>query len=183
MTEIAEGARDIIDFWFGEIGPERWWTRADTTDAAIAARFGPLREEWHTRPVDDFLGTAYEALAAVVLFDQFPRNMFRHQAAAFATDGLALAIAKGALDRGYDEQLDGGGLSFLYLPFMHSEDLIEQDRSAELFGTLGLAEPLRFAELHRDMIVRFGRFPARNAALGRADLPGEAEAIEQSKDW
>ena len=122
-------------------------------------------------------------LAAIVLFDQFPRNMFRGEARAFSTDALALALAKAAIARGYDREIDEAGRSFLYLPFMHSEVLADQDRCVMLFEGLGWADPLRFAYLHRDMIARHGRFPARNAALGRANRPGEDEAIEQSKSW
>ena len=145
--------------------------------------FGETWARLRGRPAADFLATARDAVAAVVLFDQFPRNMFRGTAEAFATDPLALAIAKGALDRGYEEQLSEGERSFLYMPLMHSEDLADQDRSAALFEALGWADPAKFARLHRDMIARYGRFPARNAALGREDRPGEDEGIAASREW
>jgi len=183
MTATADGAREILDFWFREVGPERWWTRSAETDAAIRERFLVLWEAWRTRPADHFLGTADKALAAVVLFDQYSRNMFRGEARAFATDPLALAIALGAIDRGFDARLNADERSFLYLPFQHSEDLPMQDRAVVLFEALGLAGPIDYAHRHHAMIARYGRFPARNAALGRPDRPGEAEAIAASADW
>jgi len=183
VTELADGVRVVLDFWFREIGPDRWWVRSAETDAAITRRFRALWEEWRDRPAGDFLRSADDALAAVVLFDQFPRNMFRGEAKAFSTDALALELAKAAIARGCDRAMDEAGRSFLYLPFMHSEVLADQDRCVALFERLGWADPLRFAHLHRDMIARHGRFPARNAALGRLDRPGEDEAIEQSKSW
>lgn len=183
MTTLRDGVRAVLDFWFREIGPDRWWVRSAETDAAITQRSHDLWEEWRDRPADDFLGSADDALAAVVLFDQFPRNMFRGEAKAFSTDALALNIAKETIARGYDRDMDEAGRSFLYLPFMHSEALADQDQSVALFESLGWADPAKFAHLHRDMIARYGRFPARNAALGRPDRPGEDEAIEESKSW
>ena len=183
MTKIEAGTAAIRAFWFDEIGPARWWVRSDETDAAIVARFGDPWEAWQRRPAADFLGSAQTALGAILLFDQFPRNMFRHQARAFSTDALALAIADGALAQGFDAGLDPDARSFLYMPFMHSEALADQDRAVALFEALGIENNRHFALLHRDMIARYGRFPARNAALGRPDLPGEAAGIAESRDW
>ncbi|KKC24191.1 DUF924 family protein [Sphingomonas sp. SRS2] len=183
MTTNAEGTAAILSFWFDEVGPERWWTRSDETDAVIAERFGALWAEWRSRTPDSFLASADEAVAGVILFDQFSRNLFRGHADAFSTDPLALAIATGALDRGLDAEMTGDQLSFLYMPFQHSEVLADQQRSVALFTALGNANSLEFAHKHHDMIARLGRFPARNAALGRADRPGEAAAIEMSKGW
>lgn len=183
MTSSAEGTEAILSFWFDEVGPDRWWVRSQATDDAIVERFRDLWEEWRSRVPESFLGSAREALAGVILFDQFSRNMFRHHADAFSTDALALAIAKGALDRGLDQDLSEDGRSFLYMPFQHSENIADQDRAVMLFTRLGNARSLDFARKHRDMIARYGRFPARNAALGRHDRPGEEEGIRQSKDW
>ena len=127
-----------------------------------------------------FLGDPDEALAAVILFDQFPRNMFREEADSFATDGQALSIARQAIDMGYDEQLDNARKSFLYMPFMHSEAIKDQDRSVDLFRAAGLRDNIGFAEGHRDLIQRFGRFPHRNPVLGRESSAAELQAIE---DW
>lgn len=183
MTSSDEATRDILDFWFREIGPERWWERSAETDGAITERFRELWDDWRERTPDSFLGSSDEALAGVILFDQFSRNLFRGHADAFSTDSLALAIAKGALDRGLDKGMTDDGLSFLYMPFQHSEDIADQHRSVLLFTALGNAKSLEFAHKHEEMIAKCGRFPARNAALGRADRPGEAEAIEMSKGW
>jgi len=112
----------------------------------------------------------------VILFDQFPRNMFRGSAEQFATDHLALAIAKGALDAGYDQELAPDERKFLYMPFEHSENLDDQNRSVLLFTQLGDDEQVLYAKKHRDVIARFGRFPHRNAMLGRAPRPDEIAA-------
>jgi len=183
MISSIEGTAAILGFWFDEIGPDRWWARSEETDAAIVERFLPLWEEWRSRVPEGFLGSADEAVAGVILFDQFPRNMFRHHADAFSTDPLALAIARGALDRGLDADMSPDQLSFLYMPFQHSEVLADQQRSLALFTALGNANSLDFAHKHHDMIAQYGRFPARNAALGRPDRPGEAAAIKMSKNW
>ncbi len=183
MTTSGEGTDAILAFWFDEVGPDRWWVRSDETDESCTARFRDLWEEWRSRTPESFLGSAREALAGVILFDQFSRNMFRGHADAFSTDPLALAIARGALDRGLDDAMSEDERSFLYMPFQHSEALADQDRSLMLFTALGNANSLDFARKHHDMIARYGRFPARNAALGRPNRPGEDAAIEASKDW
>lgn len=167
---------EVLDFWFG-LTPEQWW-RDDDLDSVIRERFGELWEEQRTQPASSFLGSPREALAAVILFDQFPRNMFRDHADSFATDHLGLAIAKAAIERGYDEEMSEAERGFLYMPFQHSEDLGDQRRSMGLFTALGDEDQLRYAKLHHDVIERFGRFPHRNATLGRAPRPAEVAAGE-----
>jgi uncharacterized protein (DUF924 family) len=166
---------DVIGFWFA-LKPEQWWRADAELDAEVKERFEPLWEEARQWPVDTFLGSAQEALAAVILFDQFPRNMFRGHADSFATDHLALAIAKAATERGYDDVLPDAQRGFLYMPFQHSEDLDDQLRSVGLFTGLGDLDQLRYARLHHDVIERFGRFPHRNAMLGRKPRPDEIAA-------
>jgi uncharacterized protein (DUF924 family) len=184
VTATAEGARDILDFWFDEVGPDRWWAETSAAlDDTVQARFERLWEEWRGLEAGRFLGTADKALAAVILFDQFPRNMFRGEARAFATDALALEIARGAIDRGFDSGMTVDESSFLYLPFMHAEDLAAQEQCVALYEQLGLADNLKFARLHRDVIAAHGRFPARNAALGRTTRPDEAETIDATRGW
>jgi len=117
------------------------------------------------------------------LFDQFPRNIFRGSADAFSTDPLALAIARGAVDKGLDDALSQDERSFLYMPFMHSEDLDDQDRALLLFTALGNQNSLDYAHKHHDVIARFGRFPHRNAVLGRAMRPGEEAAAKEGANW
>jgi uncharacterized protein (DUF924 family) len=168
-------AREVLEFWFG-LAPEQWWKADAELDEACRTRFQGLWEEQSSRPVADFLGSPEEALAAIILFDQLPRNMFRGHADQFATDHLALEIAKAAVDHRYDEALDRPRRGFLYMPFQHSEDLDDQRRSLALFGALGDAYHLRYARLHHDVIERFGRFPHRNPILGRSPRPEEIAA-------
>jgi uncharacterized protein (DUF924 family) len=166
----------VLSFWLG-LRPEQWWAPDDALDAEIRARFLDLWEEQRERHPSDFLGSAEEALAAVILFDQFPRNMFRGHADQFATDPLALVIAKGAVDRGLDDDgMTSERRAFLYMPFQHSEDPRAQRQSLLLFTALGDAEMLRYARLHHDVIERFGRFPHRNAMLGRKPTAMELAA-------
>ncbi len=174
----------IIAFWLTEIGPDGWWTKSAATDAAITTRFGPVWAEEKSKPARDFLDKADTALAAILLFDQFSRNMFRGDARAFETDPLAREIARGALAQGYDAEIGGPARAFFYIPFMHSEDLADQDLCVRLFeGQPDLAFNLGFAREHREIIAHFGRFPHRNAVLGRENRPGEAEAIAKGAGW
>ena len=174
--------RKVLDFWFG-LDPEQWWKPDPILDEACSDHFRDLWEEQSRYPGSSFLGSPDEALAAVILFDQLPRNMFRGHADQFATDHLALQIAKEAVDRGYDEPLRQAERGFLYMPFQHSEDLDDQRRSVALFTALGDEYQLGFAKKHRDVIERFGRFPHRNEALGRATRPDEVAAIEEGRNW
>jgi uncharacterized protein (DUF924 family) len=162
----ARRVREILDFWFVR-GWDDWWQADPELDAEIRKRFETLWQEQRENVPEHFLGSAEEALAAVLLFDQFPRNMFRGQADQFSTDPLALAIARGAIERGHDDGMTPAQRGFLYMPFEHSEDLRDQRQSLLLFTALGNAEHLRYARLHYEVIERFGRFPHRNAMLGR----------------
>lgn len=168
-------ADEVRRFWFAQ--PEqRWWKGDPELDAEIRERFLPLWEDQRSKPAEDFLASPQEALAAVILFDQFPRNMFRGHADSFATDHLALAIAGAALARGFDDGMSKHERAFLQMPFEHSENIDDQERSLALFTALGDHELLRFARLHHDVIERFGRFPHRNAMLGREPRPSEIAA-------
>jgi len=158
---------EVLKYWFG-LTKEKWWRGPPELDEDIRERFMKLWKEKRQLPPESFLSDPLTAIAAVILFDQFPRNMFRGHAEQFATDSLALAIAKGAVDRGLDQELEPQERSFLYMPFQHSEDLDDQNRGLLLFTRLGDAEQLGYAKKHRDIIARFGRFPHRNAMLGRA---------------
>jgi len=165
----------VLDFWFSH-GWDDWWKANPDFDEEIRKRFETLWAEQREHVPEHFLGSADEALAAVILFDQFPRNMFRGHADQFSTDTLALAIAKGAIERGYDDGMASARRGFLYMPFEHSEDRRDQIQSLLLFTALGDAEHLKYARLHHDVIQRFGRFPHRNAILGRKPTAIEAAA-------
>jgi uncharacterized protein (DUF924 family) len=166
---------EIIAFWFS-LDPKQWWKADPELDETIRQCFETLWREQRQLPPENFLDSPDEALAAIILFDQFPRNMFRGHADQFSTDPLALAIAKAAVDRELDEPLEPQERGFVYMPFQHSENLDDQNRSILLFTALGDDYQLRYAKLHHDVIERFGRFPHRNAILGREPRPDEVEA-------
>ncbi|MGZ8998202.1 MAG: DUF924 family protein, partial [Allosphingosinicella sp.] len=146
--------KEVLEFWFSR-GWEDWWKGSDAFDGEIRDRFGILWARMARREVSEFVGDPRSALAAVILFDQFPRNMFRDHADQFATDHMALGIAKGAIERGYDDGMSKDERVFLYMPFQHSEALKDQVQSLLLFTALGEAEPLRYARMHHDVIERF----------------------------
>ena len=166
---------DVIGFWFG-LQADQWWRADEAVDSEVRERFEELWEDQRQLPAESLLTDPHTALAAVILFDQFPRNMFRGHADQYSTDSLALVVAKGAVDRGLDEQLEPSQRGILYMPFQHSEELDDQRRSLLLFTALGNEEQLRFARLHHDVIEQFGRFPHRNAILGRTPRPEEVAA-------
>jgi len=166
---------DVLKFWFG-LTYDDWWKTNPELDHRIRQQFLKLWAGKRELPVESFVTDPLTALAAVILFDQFPRNMFRGHADQFATDHLALAIATAAVDKGLDEQLETDERAFLYMPFQHSEDLADQKRALLLFTELGDGRYLPFAQKHHDVIERFGRFPHRNAILGRAPRPAEIAA-------
>jgi uncharacterized protein (DUF924 family) len=166
---------DVLDFWFAH-GWDDWWKPDPAFDLEIRDRFLKLWEEERENVPEHFLNSADDAAAAVILFDQFPRNMFRGHADQFSTDPLGLAVAKGAVERGLDDGMTPERRGFLYLPFEHSEALRDQRQSLLLFTALGDAAQLKYARLHHDVIERFGRFPHRNAMLGRKPTAIEAAA-------
>ncbi len=170
---------EVLDFWFGELGREDWYAKSPALDDSVRSRFSALYERVVAEPPDPETGSARTLLAAVIVLDQFPRNMFRDTAKAFAADSLALALAKATTGRGLDRELDPSQRHCLYLPFQHSEIAADQDRACALYEELGDAEGLDFARRHKAIIDRFGRFPHRNAQLGRRSTPEEAAFLEQ----
>jgi len=170
-------AADIVTFW-REAGPARWFTKDAAFDDEIRRRFLAAHEAAAAGTLSAWETTAEGTLALLILLDQFPRNMFRGDARAFATDSHARAIAAGALVRGFDAQVPAGMRAFFYLPFEHSETLADQERSLALYKASGDADGLKWAEAHADIIRRFGRFPHRNAVLGRATTPDEQAFLD-----
>jgi uncharacterized protein (DUF924 family) len=166
---------DLLGFWFG-LSREQWWKADPALDSEIRDRFLPLWERERENLPTAFLGSPRDAIAAVILFDQLPRNMFRGHADQFSTDPLALAVAKGAVERRLDEAMSPAERGFLYMPFQHSEDLADQNRSLALFTALGDDYQLGYAKKHHDVIARFGRFPHRNPILGRPPRADEVAA-------
>ena len=174
---MADWIGDVVRFWFGQ-PDEKWWKVDPAFDDDTRERFAHLWKEQRQLPVHCFTGHPLTALAAVVLFDQFPRNMFRGAAEQFATDHLALQVATQAVDRDFDDDLEPRERGILYMPFQHSERLADQQRSVQLYTALGDDFQLGFARKHHDVIARFGRFPHRNAMLGRTPRPDEVAAGE-----
>ena len=176
MTSALPTSEDVLAFWFADSG--RWWKKDVAFDAEVRERFLALHEAIDRGEREDWLESPRGALAYVIVLDQFSRNMFRGTARSFASDARARAAALRAVEGGDDRTLSGDERMFVYMPFMHSEDLADQDRSCALFAACR-PDHLRYAELHRDVIRRFGRFPHRNVILGRASTPEERKFLEQ----
>jgi uncharacterized protein (DUF924 family) len=178
MQELQMGGiSDVLAFWRAA-GDERWYKRDDAFDASVRERFLAL---WHKAVAGELSSwetTDDGALALVILLDQFPRNMFRGDPRAFSSDAQALEVAHRALAHGADKRIEAPLLQFLYLPFMHSENLTDQLRCVELFRTTADTENLHYAEEHADIVRRFGRFPHRNRVLGRTTTPEEQAFLD-----
>ncbi len=183
---IDARAAAVLDFWFGPPpwrSRKAWFAKDAGFDAAIREAFGELHEEAARGGLAGWERSATEALALVLVLDQFSRNLYRGDARAFAQDARALAVAASMVERGWDLERAPLERQFIYLPFEHAESLAMQDRSAELFGALEAFEETRgllaWAEKHRVIVRRFGRFPHRNAALGRPTTPEERDFLLQ----
>jgi uncharacterized protein (DUF924 family) len=168
---------EVLAFWFSD--RDHWWRKSADFDEEIRRRFGPLHAEITNGEHDDWRKTPAGTLAYVIVLDQLSRNMFRNDARAYGSDDRALAASREALSRGDDGALSVDERTFLYMPLMHSEDVTDQERSVALFGSLGDDDSLRAAERHRDVIRRFGRFPHRNAVLGRASTAEELAFLKE----
>ncbi len=182
--------QEILDFWFGrEDDPgygefrDAWFQKNEDFDNEVQTRFRDDYEQAANGERDDWRDEAHSALALVILLDQFPRNMFRGDGQTYATDAKALETAEYAIERALDRELPAFQRMFLYMPFMHSEDVGVQRRSVEIFGQLaaedGAPDLTSYAVGHKDIVERFGRFPHRNAILGRETTPEEAEFLTQ----
>lgn len=167
---------EVLDFWRAA-GPEKWFAKDDAFDADFTRRFLAAHEAAAAGSLDDWAQDAPGALALVLLLDQFPRNAFRDSPRAFATDARALHTARTAIERGFDRATEVELRAFFYMPLMHSESLADQDDCVALSRPLP-GTTLRFAELHRDIVRRFGRFPHRNAVLGRSTTPEEQAFLD-----
>lgn len=177
MTDPRESAKAVLAFWFDEVGKDRWFAKDDALDAEIAKRFGALRQRVFDSKAHGWRDHVETLTAAIILLDQFSRNIFRGSAKAFEADPLALELAFDALERGWSYDAPDDWREFLLMPLMHSEDLAVQDRSVAEFRKLGKPLNVDFAEKHRQQIARFGRFPGRNRALGRVSSEEEREAL------
>ena len=165
--------KEILGYWFTEPVRSQWFKATPELDCEIRQRYHDLWLKARDGGLEDWAGTPEGTIALVIVLDQFPLNMFRGQAEGFSTEAASRDIAAGAIAAGFDRHLPDEQKAFLYLPFMHSEDLHDQDRSVELYENPRLKENLRFAHHHRDIIRRFGRFPHRNQILGRESTTKE----------
>ncbi|KEQ12149.1 DUF924 family protein [Endozoicomonas numazuensis] len=186
--------QEVLDFWFegeplGDVQMSRWWKKNDAQDQLIKNKFGKLPEKVESGEHDEWLESAEGRLAAIIVLDQFPRNMFRGDPKSFQHDHNALALSREGVEKGYPDQLSELQQTFFIMPFMHSESLEDQDQCVRLFEKiLGGAEEacksyiagsLEFAVKHRDIIEKFGRFPHRNSILGRASSDEELSFLQQ----
>jgi uncharacterized protein (DUF924 family) len=176
MNKSAYDPADIVSFW-RDAGPKHWFAKDDAFDAEIRRRFLAVHEAAAHGELAGWEATPEGTLGLLILLDQFPRNLFRGSSRAYATDPQARAIASRAILKGFDagfEELR----TFFYLPFMHSEDLADQERAVAFYRAQGNVDGLKWADLHADIIRRFGRFPHRNAALGRTTTPEEQAFLD-----
>ena len=174
---------ELHHFWFAVMTPADVWQPTQALDDELRRRFGREWSALRLRPAHEFLGSPREALAAVLLFDQIPRNIFRGSADTFASDPLARAITHGAIVKGFDLQLTRNERQFLYMPLMHSEAIADQLLSLRLFTGLGRGFGMPFARSHYRAVARFGRFPHRNEVLGRSSTAAEQKAVEGGMAW
>ena len=178
MSAAAEpGPAEVVEFW-RVAGPQRWYAKDEAFDRAIAERFGALHEQAATGALDGWAADPLGALALLILLDQFSRNLYRGSPRAFAQDERALSVARTAVDRGFDGQVEPQFRQFFYTPFMHSESIIDQERCVALCHSLSDPGNLPFARDHERIVRRFGRFPHRNAALGRHTTPAEQAFLD-----
>jgi uncharacterized protein (DUF924 family) len=174
----ADDFPDILDFWYSPRISKRWFSSTPALDDEIRARYEGLWQRAASGALDAWSETPEGALALAIMLDQLPLNMYRGKPASFSTEQKAVAVAKQAIARGYDKQLPSERVLFLYMPLMHSENLDDQDLSVKSFREAGLENNVHFAEHHRGLVRRFGRFPHRNAILGRESTPEELEYLE-----
>ena len=177
LAHGAPRAGEIVAFWRAA-GPARWFAKSDAFDARLRARFAGRVEEARSGALDRWATVPEGALARILLLDQLPRNLYRNTPRMFETDAMARDAADAALEAGHDKAFARDLRQFFYLPFMHSEEMVDQDRALALYEALGDEDTLKFARIHADAIRRFGRFPHRNAILDRPTTPEEQTYLD-----
>jgi uncharacterized protein (DUF924 family) len=168
----------ILDFWFSEIDPKQWWQRSDAFDQLIRDRFAQTHEAAGRCELFGWRDSAQGRLAELIVLDQFSRNLYRDDARAFVCDPLALGLAQTAVALGCDRELDPVRRAFLYMPYMHSESPVIHEIAQTLFASLAVEDKLNFELRHKAIIDRFGRYPHRNAILGRLSTPEEVAFLQ-----
>ncbi len=172
-------AQDVLDFWFVQSGPTQWFAKDDTFDQQIHQRFADLCQQAHAAELFAWRNTPQGRLAEIIVLDQFSRNLYRDSAQQFAADPMALTLAQEAIAVGADQALSQQQRVFLYMPFMHSESKLIHQHALRLFTDLGIANNLDYEQQHKAIIDRFGRYPHRNAVLGRQSTAQELEFLQQ----
>jgi uncharacterized protein (DUF924 family) len=179
----AASARKVLDFWFSDEVEKRWFDSGPEFDSEIREKFGDLYDLAFEGELSGWTATAESALALVILFDQFPRNMFRGSPKAYQSDEQAREVSRVALANAFDQQRSQKERAFFYLPLMHSEDLLDQTECVQLYRRMKDEENLKYAIEHHDIIARFGRFPHRNVILGRQSSDEEQEFLKTHKGF
>jgi len=170
---------DVLTFWFEEIEEKSWWLKSEKFDNSLRERFYDLHQKAVCCELFGWRVNAEGRLAEIIVLDQFSRNLYRDQAAAFAADSLALCLAQEAVALGADEPLNSQQRAFLYMPYMHSESLVIHEQALMLFNALGQEDQIEFELRHKDIIARYGRYPHRNKALGRESTPEELKFLAE----
>ncbi len=182
MNELAT-AHEILDFWFADATRKLWFDSTPEFDAQLRERYRDTWEAARRGELDGWTETAEGCLALVIVLDQFPLNMFRGEAQSYSTEAQSREVSRTAIERGFDGQIETERKAFLYMPFMHSEKIEDQDFALELFDQPGLESNQRFARHHHGIVERFGRFPHRNAALGRESTAAEVEYLNSKEGF
>ena len=176
---MSEEISEVINFWFEETTRKQYWTKDDKFDDTIRNRFSSLHNKAVAGKLEHWRETAVGALAEIIILDQFSRNLYRGKPESFASDELCLRLAKDAIEKGFDKQLDIKKKEFLFLPFMHSEAKEDHEKAIELFSEKGLEQNLDFEYKHKVIIDKFGRYPHRNEILGRQSTPEEIDFLSK----
>ncbi len=173
MTMKQYSIQSILGFWYDQSNSKKWFNSTSIFDTEIKQRFEAVWQSAADHKLNEWLESAEGCLALCIVLDQFPLNMFRGEVKSFQTESQAIEIAKHAISKGFDDEIDKSKVSFLYMPLMHSEDLIDQDLCVACFTKRGLQDNVRFAKHHQGIIQEFGRFPHRNEILGRESTAEE----------
>jgi uncharacterized protein (DUF924 family) len=171
----------LVDFWFSEEASKHWFNSTREFDQQLLAEYGSYWQQAKIGELDQWGETAIGSLALVILLDQIPLNIFRGKPDSFSTEALSIVVARAAIERGFDTELTTRQKSFLYMPFMHSENLQDQALALELFDQPGLEGNLKFSKHHYDIVERFGQFPHRNEILGRENSQAEIEYLNSKQ--
>jgi len=175
--------QDVLMFWFDELTPQQWFNSFDDVDQAIANRFSTAHEAASKGELFEWRETPDGRLAEIIVLDQFARNLFRGDPRSFATDTLALVLAQEAIAAGDDQRIDPERLAFLYMPFMHSESLLMHEIAEKLFDQPGMEMNLKSLRSHTKVLQRFGRYPHRNAAVGRQSTADEIDFLKDGRGF